>query len=505
MPNTGPLGRLRILLVEDSALDAELVVDQLQGDGLDFEWRRVEDEDGLVEALEGWSPDLILSDLSLPGFSGHQALAIVRASSPRVPFVFVSGTIGEETAIEALREGAADYILKQNMARLAAAAERAVREARAEVERRRTEAEMLKAKRLESLALLTGGLGHDLRNVMQPLLIVPSMMRDHTDDPQLLRLAELVEDCARRGLDMVGSMLAFARGDGDARETIAMSDVLKGVELMLQGNLPRGVELVIRAAPEATLRANRTELQQCLLNLALNAIQAMPDGGRLALTAECARGNGNGNGNAETVLVTVSDTGVGMDEATRSRLFTPFFTTKSDGTGLGLHSCQRIVEAHGGWIEVDSSPGEGTRFLLHFPGQCGPSLEQPADLEGRGERLLVIDEEPARAVRVARLLEDSGYAVETAYDGASALQHIRGEDQPELVLVDAGLSLLSAVQTLGEIERRRAGAPVVVMHPRGETPERSDFPPDLELHLFERGDPEALLRLLRSALAVSGR
>ncbi|TXK62674.1 response regulator [Alkalisalibacterium limincola] len=199
MPFRDPKHPVRVLLVEDSPEDAELVTGQLEDAGLCFTAERVEDGDALARALDEFQPDLILSDLSLPGYSGHEALALVRQRSPVTPFIFVSGTIGEETAIEALQQGAADYILKQNMARLAAAAERAVREAEVARERRQAEAELLRAQRMESLALLTSGLGHDLRNVLQPLLIVPSIIRDHSDKPQLVKLADLVHDCAAEG------------------------------------------------------------------------------------------------------------------------------------------------------------------------------------------------------------------------------------------------------------------------------------------------------------------
>jgi signal transduction histidine kinase len=408
-----PKHPVRVLLVEDSPEDAELITGQLEDAGLHFVFERVEDGEALSQALDEFQPELILSDLSLPGYSGHEALALVRQRSPDTPFIFVSGTIGEETAIEALRQGAADYILKQNMARLAAAAERAVREAQAERERRLAEAELLRAQRMESLALLTSGLGHDLRNVLQPLLIVPSIIRDHADTPQLLKLADLVHDCASRGLDMVGSMLSFARGDGSADEEIDVDTLLDALRLMMQGSLPRQVELKLEGRGRGlNLRANRTEIQQCLLNLTLNAAQAMPEGGTIRVVAR--------PGENHIVVLAVSDTGVGMDQDTQDQLFTPFFTTRTDGTGLGLHSCRRIIESHGGWIELASSPGAGTTFELHLPSAHAPA-DDGAIAGGHGQRVLVVDEDPSRAHRLGRRLEARGYRVVLAGDGATAL------------------------------------------------------------------------------------
>lgn len=483
---------VRILLVEDSPEDAELILDELEQAGLAFEARRVEDEAGLREALDGFKPDLILSDLSLPTYSGHDALALARTEAPETPFIFVSGTIGEETAVEALRQGAADYVLKHNTVRLPSAVVRAVREARSERERRQAEAELLRAQRMETLALLTSGLGHDLRNVLQPLLIVPAIMRDQTADPQLLSMADLVHDCASRGLEMVGSMLSFARGDGSADGDVAVDELFKSLRLLLKSNLPRRVELVFEGDDgDLVLRGNRTEIQQTLLNLALNAIQAMPEGGRLTLGAQASdRG---------TLVLSVADTGIGMDEDTQERLFTPFFTTKSDGTGLGLHSSRRIVESHGGWIEVDSAPGKGTRFELHFPTIRALSAGEDEEISGHGDHVLIVDEVPARAMRVCRQLVAFGFECHVANDGASALQHIASSGGPSAVVIDAGLNLLSTVQTLGELERRGQPCPVVVLTVADRpTPSREDYPPGLDLHFLPVDvDMPALARRLR--------
>lgn len=174
--------QLKILLVEDSPEDAELLSDQLLDAGIDAAFERVDSEPSLRAAMERFQPDIVLSDLSMPGFSGHQALRLVRQSGA-TPFIFVSGTMGEETAVKALQDGANDYIIKHNPTRLPSAVLRAIREARAEIERQRVESELMRAQRLESLAMLAAGLSHDLRNILQPLLIVPDLLAGRTDDP----------------------------------------------------------------------------------------------------------------------------------------------------------------------------------------------------------------------------------------------------------------------------------------------------------------------------------
>lgn len=204
---------LRLLWVEDSPEDAELLSAGLTEAGLLHEVLRVEDEAALCAALESFAPDLVLADLSLPGFSGQRALEVVRERQPRLPFVFVSGTIGEDVAIDALRNGAADYILKQAPARLPAAVERAIREARLVAERERIAAELVRAQRLQSLALLIGDLGHEIRNLLQPLALTPTLLRQ-SNDPNTRQIADIVDDCVVRGSHMVESMLSFVQGAG---------------------------------------------------------------------------------------------------------------------------------------------------------------------------------------------------------------------------------------------------------------------------------------------------
>jgi len=256
MPNKGtPLGPLRILLVEDSAEDAELLCDQMLEAGLECSFERVDSDAGMRALLARWTPDIVLSDLSMPGFSGYQALRILRETHPQVPFIFVSGTMGEETAVQALHEGANDYIIKHHPARLPSAVARAIREARREMERLRVEDELMRAQRLESLALLAAGLSHDLRNILQPLLIVPDLIRDRSDDPKVVRLADVIAECGRRGHEMVESMLSFVRGSRLPSERIVLQRLFQAVGMLLKSSLPGNIDRSTRSRPCPTAAA----------------------------------------------------------------------------------------------------------------------------------------------------------------------------------------------------------------------------------------------------------
>ncbi|WP_333679293.1 response regulator [Dyella sp.] len=460
------LPRIRVLQVEDSTLDAELVLTELQADGIDYDVRLVDDESAYVRTLQEFKPQIILSDLSMPGFSGQRALELLRDHSEDIPFIYVSATLGEEAAIAALREGATDYILKQNPARLASAVRRALREAEEQRARARAEAELIRIQRFESLAMLAGGLSHDLRNLLQPLLLAGDSLQDYQDDPRLARLGALVRDCGRRGLEMVQSMLSFARGARRA-EQVKVQALIDALSLLLQGSVPRTVTLDVDVAdPQLTFEGNHTELQQCLLNLSLNAIQAMPNGGILRVTTRKAKLDQRFFLEQEDaqpgdyVCLSVSDTGIGMTDDVRKRLFEPFFTTKEGGTGLGLLSCRRIVYSHGGVMRMDSVVGEGSCFDLYIPLRRATSdatdldlVENDASLHGNAEHVLLVVEEAGQLTLLSDTLDAWGYEVHASQSGTAALQWIEACGLPDLVVMDADMSLFTSERTLAALSQ----------------------------------------------------
>ncbi len=509
--------KVRILQVEDSALDAELVLTELDHDGLAYEVTLVEDEQAYIAALDNFAPDIVLSDLSMPVFSGERALQILRDRGSDIPFIFISGTLGEESAIEALRNGATDYILKQNTARLASAVRRALREAEEQRARVRAEQELIRAQRFESLALLAGGLSHDLRNLLQPLLLAGDTLEDYADDPRLARLGTLVRDCGRRGLEMVSSMLSFARGARRA-ERVKLGALLDALNLLLQGSVPRTVRMEVDVFdPEVAFEGNHTELQQCLLNLSLNAIQAMPDGGSLRIETELVSlpddffVEGEQQVPGRYLRLSVIDTGQGMPPEVIERLFEPFFTTKSGGTGLGLLSCKRIVASHGGLMRVRSTVGEGTQFHLYLPlqaleGDQAESQAMDASLQGEAERVLVVVEEAVQLSLLVDTLDAYGYQAGASQSGTAALQWIEAHGVPDLVVMDADMNLFTGVRTLAALlDHGYAGAVLLLARP--DAPPNLDELPHLD-HLYVIDKPvqsKALLRKVREALGASAR
>jgi signal transduction histidine kinase len=499
------LPKIRILQVEDSALDAELVLSELDADGIEYSVQLVDDEAGFLAALDECEPHIVLSDLSMPGFSGQRALELLRQRDSDLPFIFVSATLGEEAAIEALHNGATDYILKQNPARLASAVRRALRELDEQRARERAEAELMRAQRFESLAMLAGGLSHDLRNLLQPLLLAGDSLQDYADDPRLARLGALVRDCGKRGLEMVQSMLSFARGARRA-EQVRIGALLNALELLLQGSVPRAIHLQMEMEdPDLTLEGNHTELQQCLLNLCLNAIQAMPDGGqlriqtsKLQLSEAFFREDEDAHG-GDYLHLMVADTGTGMAPDILQHLFKPFFTTKQAGTGLGLLSCKRIVASHGGLMRVESQPGLGTQFHLYMPLDERPAdvdeMDNSSSLQGEAERVLVVVEEAGQLSLLVDALAAYGYEAHASQSGTAALQWIEAYGLPDLVVMDADMNLFTGVRTLAALIDHGYQRAVLLLA-------RPDAPPDLtELpaleHLAVLHKPVTTQRLMR--------
>lgn len=503
---------IRVLVVEDSELDAELVMDQLVRDGLVVEWRRVDAERDFVAALEEAVPDIIISDLSMPDFSGYRALEIARKRVPDTPFLFVSGTMGEEAAVEAVRSGAIDYVLKHSLTRLAPSVRRALREAEERTARSHAEKSLLRAQRYEGLALLASGLSHDLRNVLQPITMGASMLLE-LDDARARKIGTLVQDCAERGLDIVTSMLTFARGARMTVERVKVRSLLEGLGLLLRGSTPRNVELDLALPPDdLEIDGNYTELQQCLLNLCLNALQAMPDGGRLEIDAEPEEIGRAFFTEEETsapgayLRIAIRDTGIGMTDEVKSNMFKAFFTTKKDGTGLGLLSCRRILDNHKSYMRVETTPGKGTTFTLYFPTASTAAAEAVHEPpQGAGQRVLVVMEKASTLSLVTDTLRSNGYTVSAAQSGTAALQEIESYGLPELVLVEEEMSLMTGVRTLSALLDRHYEGPVIMFVRPGSAGHADDLPPVKRIRFVEKPiESAALLEAVAAEITRNG-
>lgn len=428
---------LRLLMVEDSPSDSDLLLRHLEKEGLKVEGRRVETRDELVAALAEGEWDLVVSDYGLPSFSGLEAIATATAFDPDLPVLLVSGTVGEETAAEVMRAGARDFMLKGSLARLAMAIQREVKEAESRRGLRQLEASMRLKDRLISMGTIAAGVAHEINNPLTHLVAsLPMVLEGVKKRPAEDDLQELVEGCiegANRIAAIVRDLKVFSRPD-ESTADCEVSGVLTSVLSLL--NLEyRHATRIERDVPEGLrVAAPPARLAQVLTNLVINAVQSMPSRPKAEnLIQVTARVDGS------SVILAVKDNGLGMSEAVRARLFVPFFTTKpvGEGTGLGLTVSRGIVQGLHGSIEVASTEGVGSTFTVRLP-WAKPVVSSPppapAPEAGRPLRLLLVDDE-ALLRRVTRRVLQPHEVVEAsnAEEGLAIL----GRDQRfDVILCD---------------------------------------------------------------------
>jgi len=376
---------LHILHLEDNLNDAALVQSTLETEGIASATIRVQNRDEFVAALEHGGIDLILSDFSLPAFDGLSAVEIVRARWPDLPIILVSGTLGEDRAIDSLKSGATDYVLKERLVRLAPAVRRAMEEVEERAERRRLEAQFIEAQKMEVIGQLAGGVAHDFNNILAVIMGYSDLIMSALEPAHPLRkFAEEIQHASERAAGLTRQLLVFSRKQTVQPVVLDLNDTVKELDKMLRRLIDENIEMtVVPGKKTGRIKADPGHIGQVLMNLVVNARDAMPHGGKLTIATSNATLDENYAAShlravaGDYAMLSVSDTGTGMTDEVKSHLFELFFTTKpkGKGTGLGLATCQTIVQQSGGHIGVYSELGKGTTFKIYFP-----RVEQPLEL-----------------------------------------------------------------------------------------------------------------------------
>jgi PAS domain S-box-containing protein len=365
--------------------------------------------------------------------------------------------------------------------RLIAAAVRDVTDRRQlEHERREQalEAQREQSHRLEALGQLAGGIAHDFNNLLGVILNYSTLLARTAPTPQAAQDLAEIQAAAERGAGLTKQLLTFARRDVAHPEPLEVNDVVTGVASMLDRTLGEQVEveLDLSSTPLVAM-ADRHQLEQIVMNLAINARDAMPDGGTIRIglrrAPAGARRDDTATSGAPTgdgLLLTVTDTGSGMDETVLSRAVEPFFTTKplGKGTGLGLATVYGIVSQHGGSLDLDSRLGQGTTVTVRLPladtVPAATSEIASAPAPGRAERILLAEDEAALRIGTARLLEANGYDVVTAPDGNAAWEAYLATDLPfDLVLSDMVMPHMKGDELASRVASSTSPVPVVLM------------------------------------------
>jgi PAS domain S-box-containing protein len=584
-------GPIRVLLVEDSEDDAQLLLHELKRGGYEPAHERVATEATLAAALDRQHWDLVIGDHSMPGFSGIAALVLVRGRGLDVPFICVSGTITEDMAVAAMKAGANDWVTKGHLKRLVPAVDRELREAKGRAtlrateasygtlvehapvgiyrstpdgrflavntalvrllghgsvndvlqlsmardvyadpaerqrlldrdsytdreydeveatwkrkdgqlltvqlsvravrngarqveyyetfvrdvtEQRRLQTQLVQSQKMEAVGRLAGGIAHDFNNLLTVITTSCDLLLEDlgASDPKREDV-EQVRKAADGAAALTRQLLAFSRQQVLAPVIVNLGDVVYGVEKMLRRVIGEDVDLVTVLDRDAgSVKADVGQLEQVLMNLAVNARDAMPTGGKLTIETSNIEHDPDYAREQEAaavrrfVMLAVSDTGTGMDEATKAKIFEPFFTTKEvgKGTGLGLATVYGIVKQSGGFIWVYSEPGLGTTFKIYLPqvdavAEGGTAGAAPATvLRGTETVLLVEDAAAVRAV-ARQALARQGYTVLEAPNGTEALQIAASHPGPiHLLLTDVVMPGLSGRQLSDQLVRLR--------------------------------------------------
>jgi two-component system, cell cycle sensor histidine kinase and response regulator CckA len=466
---------LRALVIEDSENDFILLLSILQTGGYDVAHQRVDTAVGLKSTLgDPW--DIIISDFSMPGFRGTDALAIVRERDPDVPFIFLSGTIGEEMAVNAMKAGAQDYVLKGNVARLLPAIERELREAGARREKKQVEHRVRQLEKFEALGKLAGGVAHDFNNVIGAIMGWAEIGADRVaDGSQEGKLFRKIGDQARRAAGLTRQLLAYARRQILEPKNVNLNQMVKETTALLEKVIGEQIEVKMALAEDLRItRADPAQIEQVLMNLCFNARDAMPSGGQLLIETRnldldekyCSRHADARPG--RWVQLSVSDSGTGMDAATLERIYEPFFTTKEvgKGTGLGLATVFGIMKQHGGFIEVYSEVGTGTAFHVHLPvvEAAADSLRAADDTPARGgnELILVAEDHDGMRDMAEQILGTLGYRLILVHDGDEAVRKFREHlDEVSLLLMDVVMPKMAGTEAYEKISADRPGIPVI--------------------------------------------
>ena len=411
---------------------------------------QVQTHDDFVAALEHGGTDIIFSDCALSSFDGTTALQIASKQYPDIPFILVSGKVGEERAIESLKSGATDYVLKQRLSRLVPAVRRAMQDFEDRAAHKQLENQLIQAQKMEVIGNLAGGVAHDFNNMLGVIMGYSEiiMIKLPAEDP-LREHVEQIQHAAERALGLTGQLLVFSRKQKVQPAVLNLNATLETMDKMLRQLIDENIDLRIVAGDElGRINADSGYVGQVLMNLVVNARDAMPNGGKLTIATNNATLDENftrthtGAIPGDYVVLSVSDTGTGMTDEVKAHLFEPFFTTKSKGkgTGLGLATCQTIVHQSGGHIGVYSELGKGTTFKIYFP-----QVKQPLNVAARPiqtgplprgmETLLVVEDEPSVRHLACGILESQGYEVLSATNGQDALHVVREHKGPPIRLV----------------------------------------------------------------------
>lgn len=508
-----------ILIVDDILPNLRLLSDMLEGAG--YKVRAVSDGQSALRVIGAAPPDLILLDVYMPDMEGYEVCARLKAdkSTAEIPIIFISALGEVLDKVKAFDAGGIDYVTMpfqyqevisrvrnhlefgrlqkelqalngelenrvaqrtQEFSRTVAELEEAVAESRhSEEERSSLDRQLHHLQKMEALGRLAGGVAHDLNNVLSVITGYSEIILGESSiDPAVRQPVEQMRLAGERGSSITQQLLAFSRRQVMLPKPLCVNDLIGNLETTLRQLIGEDIEVVTRLEPDLGLvKADAGKIDQVIMNLAVNARDAMPDGGRLTIETAIIDTDRETIGDQSDLVpgryaaVTVRDTGVGIKPEIRDHIFEPFFTTRPPGvgTGMGLAMVHGIVTQSGGSITVESQLGSGTAFAIYLPSiesaaiDIEPSSAPVAQQHGSETILLVDDEGPIRCM-VQTFLKDSGLTVLEASNGSEALQAYRSYTGPiDLLITDVAMPEMGGCELTQRLLAMHPGIKVLYM------------------------------------------
>ncbi|MET0791909.1 MAG: ATP-binding protein, partial [Polyangiaceae bacterium] len=419
-----------------------------------------------LDLRNGW--DVLLCDHSLPGFDSAAALAIVKSRGIELPFIIVSSAIPEATAIDAMRSGAHDFLLKSQMARLGVVIERELRESAMRIERTRMEQQLLLSDRLVSIGSLAAGVAHEINNPLSYVIgniefALQRLAATRADPlaPVDMESLEHALNEAREGSERIRhttrDLRVFACNDDSPPAPMDIQRVMNSSINMAWNEIRHRARLIRDFEHVPSVLGNEARVGQVFLNLLVNAAQALPEGDMEGQEIRVKIAN-----DRDRVVVSIADTGAGIPPDVLARLFEPFFTTKPKGvgTGLGLAICRSIIADLGGEITVDSTLRLGTEFKVWLP--TTDAVERRSLRPGPNKpdlkrlRIMIIDDEPHLRTLVRRMLSE--HEVTGFRDARDALSALSAGTAFDVIFCDVMMPAMSGADFHAELTRRAPAA-----------------------------------------------
>ena len=344
-------------------------------------------------------------------------------------------------------------------------------------EKRQLETQFFRAQRLESIGTLASGVAHDLNNILAPIMMAAPLIRQSKSGKDIEKMLTTIEASSLRGAQLVRQLLSFGRGVEGERSLLSIRPIVDEVMAMAQQTFPKNITLVAEVPADIwPIIGDGTQLHQVLLNLCVNARDAMPDGGTLTIAVGnrqfdlAAASMIPGAKAADYTVMRVSDTGTGMTPEVIDKIFDPFFTTKETGkgTGLGLATVLGLVKSHGGFVTLSSELGKGSTFQVHWPAasheqSTEPKVASALPPSGQGELILVVDDEENIREAVTATLSRHGYRVLAAKDGVEGVLRFADADQEiKLVISDLDMPTMDGITMIQVMRKTNPALKVIV-------------------------------------------